>query len=195
MKKKVFIIVIILLSALCIFRIYKVNSGLKKEIVQVYPKGEAVQVGKNFFKSSIEDMDGYEVTVIDSEIIPTNKFLESHGEDPSVIDSDFDYIYSIRILVKNKYNQFMGEKGIDFREYVLQGTDYMLTMDSIAYKLANIKMDGQTKMSLNIDDVGMEFTLTYDISTELYTSLEKIEQDPPKLVICQYPEKKMLMTK
>lgn len=195
MKKKVFIIVIILLSALYIFRVYKVNSNLKKETVQVYPKGEVVQVGKNFFGKSIEDMDGYEVTVLDSEIIPTKKFLESHGEDPSIIDSDFDYIYSIRILVKNKYNQFVGEKGIDFREYILQGTDYMLTMDSIAYKLANLKMDGQTKMSLNIDDVGMEFTLTYDISTELYTSIEKIEKDPPKLVICQYPEKKMLMTK
>lgn len=195
MKKKVFIIVIILLSALYIFRVYKVNSNLKKETVQVYPKGEVVQVGKNFFGKSIEDMDGYEVTVLDSEIIPTKKFLESHGEDPSIIDSDFDYIYSIRILVKNKYNQFVGEKGIDFREYILQGTDYMLTMDSIAYKLANLKMDGQTKMSLNIDDVGMEFTLTYDISTKLYTSIEKIEKDPPKLVICQYPEKKMLMTK
>lgn len=195
MKKKVFIIVIILLSALCIFRIYKVNSDLKKETVQVYPKGEAVQVGKNFFENSIEDMDGYEVTVLDSEIIPTKEFLESHDENPSIIDDSFDYIYSIRILVKNKYNQFVGEKGIDFRQYVLQGTDYMLTTDSIAYKLANLKMDGQTKMSLNIDDVGMEFTLTYDISTELYTPIEKIEKDPPKLVICQYPEKKMLMTK
>ncbi len=195
MKKIAAIVIAVCLAAGWGIRVYHVNRNLKKSVVKVYDKGQVVPIGKDFFDKSTEDMDGYTVKVLDSELVSSKDFLTRYKERSGLLGKDVDYLYVIKIAVKNEYNMRGEETGIDLFQYMLQGTDYVLRINDIAYKLTMPNMDGNLAFSLRRGKEPMEFILPFEVMTRSYTTVDHLKADTPKLVVSQYPNKKMLKIK
>ena len=191
MKKIIAICVAILLATGWGIRFYFVNKDVNKPIIQVFQKGTEVPVGKDFFDRSDEDMDGYTVTVLDAELMSLDDFLQKYKaeEHRTELGVFTDYIYTVRVSISNQDNKFTNEKGISLVSYVLQGTDYILSLEQMSYQYANPDMPGAS-FSLR-QGTSMELLLPFEIMSSL-TSYEHILSDPPKLQISQYPHQKML---
>lgn len=191
--KKIWIIIsaILILSIAWGIRFYSVNKDVDSPVIQVYEKGEEVPIENDFFSYASEDMDGYTVTVLDAELLPVVDFLQKYNAEDQTENLGIltDYIYIVRISVANQYNPYNGEKGIALQQYVLHGTDYVLSLEDTCYQIANPDMPG-TSFSLK-KGTNMEITLTFDVISKA-TSIQHILDDEPKLMITQYPHQKMI---
>ena len=191
MKNRISLIiaVMVLMTALC--RICYVNINAEKPVSEIISRGETAEIKDNFFDKLDESMDGYAVTVRQSEIIPADEYLARyrHTIDEQMY-SDLEYYYVVTVIVNNKNNPFIGEKGIDFGRWYLQGTDYILKIEDFAYSLSNETVGNSMQISLR-ENSDMEFILPFYIFNKSH-SYEKISADSCYLVISDYPEKLML---
>ena len=181
----------VVLAAGWAVRFHAVNTELELPEIQVFRSGEEVPVGKDFFDYADEDMDGYTITVLGAELSPVQDFLEKYDstEKRELLGHFTDYVYEVRISVANRYNPHVNQKGISLLRYVLQGTDYVLTLDGDCFMMANPDMPG-TAFSIRRETT-MDMTLTFGVLSRV-TSLRHLAEDPPKLQITQYPHQKMI---
>lgn len=172
-------------------RFYIVNKDIDVPVVQIFSKGEEVSVGKDFFSYGDEDMDGYTVTVLGAEILSVQEFLQRYNaiDQAELLGIFTDYLYTVRVSVANQYNPYTDQKGIALQLYFLQGTDYILSLEDTCYQIANPDMPG-TSFSLR-QGTNLELTLTFDVMSKM-TSINHLSDDMPKLLITQYPHKKMI---
>ena len=191
MKKILIIVIAAVLAVGWGLRFYTVNKDVDAPIVQIFPKGEEVPIEKDFFNYADEEMDGYTVTVLGAELMTAKDFLKKYdaSDQADILGNFTDYIYTVRVCVANRHNPHTGEKGISLQQYVLQGTDYVLSLEDSCYQLANPDMPG-TSFSLK-EGTGMELTLTFDVMSRT-TGIKHLEDDVPKLLITQYPHQKMI---
>lgn len=195
MKKTILILTVIVLMGMLATRIYFVNKNSENFVTASFEKGEIVQIEDNFFEKSNEMMNGYNVKVIDSEIVPAEEYLEKFGHTlEDQFYSDLDYYYLVTVTVANVDNEFVGEKGVDFKQWFLQGDDYILRVEELAYSLANSDVGNSRSISL-MENSEMEFTLPFYIFSEVYTTYDKLIKESPVLVIASYPTKLMLNIK
>ena len=191
--KKIWIIIagVLILSAAWGIRFYSVNKDVDSPVIQMYEKGEEVPIGEDFFDYASEDMDGYTITVLDAELLPVGEFLQKNNamDQAENLGLFTDYIYTVHISVANRHNPYTGEKGVALQQYVLHGTNYVLSLEDTCYQIANPDMPG-TSFSLK-EGTDMEITLTFDVMSET-TNIQHIVNDSPKLLITQYPHKKMI---
>lgn len=191
MKKIILIAAAVLLSAGWIIRFSIVNEHVDVPAVQIYEKGAEAPIGKDFFDYGDEEMDGYTVTVLDAELLSTEAFLQRYdaADQAEKLGTFTDYLYVVRVSVANHDNPYTGEKGIDLRRYVLQGTNYTLSFEETCCLIANPSLPGSS-FSLK-KGTDMELTLPFDVMSQI-TSKEHLQNDPPKLQISQYPNQKLL---
>ncbi len=191
MKKIVIISLSVALILAWSIRFYLVNRDIDLPAVRVFQKGENVPVEKDFFVYSDEGMDGYNVKVLEAELVSVDTFLQSYnaGGQAENIGIFTDYIYMVRVSFGNQYNSFVNEKGIDLQVYYLKGTDYVLSLEDTCYRIANPDMPG-TSFSLR-QGTDMELVLPFSVMSS-QTSRDHILEDPPKLQISLYPHQKLL---
>ena len=191
MKKIVIISLSVALILAWSIRFYLVNRDIDLPAVRVFQKGENVPVEKDFFVYSDEGMDGYNVKVLEAELVSVDTFLQSYnaGGQAENIGICTDYIYMVRVSFGNQYNSFVNEKGIDLQVYYLKGTDYVLSLEDTCYRIANPDMPG-TSFSLR-QGTDMELVLPFSVMSS-QTSRDHILEDPPKLQISLYPHQKLL---
>lgn len=191
--KKIWIIIagLLVLSAAWGIRFYSVNKDVDSPVIQVYEKGEEVPIGEDFFNYADEGMDGYTITVLDAELLPVGDFLQKYNAEDQAENLGLftDYIYTVRISVANRHNPYTGEKGVALQQYVLHGTNYVLSLEDTCYLIANPDMPG-TSFSLR-EGTDMEITLTFDVMSKAI-SIQHLMDDCPKLMITQYPHQKMI---
>lgn len=190
MKRTIIIVLTILLAAGWGVRFYWLNKSADKLNIQTFKRGTTVPVGKDFFDVADEDMDGYTVKVLDASILTSEKFLQKYNatDQRKELGNFTDYIYIVHVVIGNRNNPYGTQKGIGLTQYILKGTDYILTFDEFSYQLANPNMPGASfSLSQNTEK---EFTLTFSV-TEL-TSYKHLKDDPPKLQISLYPTQKLL---
>lgn len=191
MKKIFAILLAAVLVITCGIRFYFVNMDIDTSVIQVFPKGEEVEVGEDFFYYSDECMDGYTFTVLDAEFMPTEDFFSRyHEEEKAEIFDDFvDYLYTVKVSVANKDNPYGEEKGIALPYCNLKGTDYILNFEDVCFEIANPDMPG-TSFALR-QNSSLEMLLVYAVMSS-QTSIEHISEDAPKLMISDYPHQKLL---
>jgi hypothetical protein len=191
MKKAAVLAIVIVLAAAWGARFYFVNSNAQKSITQVFEKGTEVPVGRDFFDRSDEDMDGYTVTILDAELIPTRDYLDSIGasEQSEILGTFTDYIYAVCVSIANIDNPYTDQKGIALERYYLQGVDYTLSLERACFQLANPTMPG-TSFSLK-QGTSKEIILPFEVMSE-FISLARLSSSPPRLQISQYPTQKLL---
>jgi hypothetical protein len=196
MKKIIILSVTFAVLIGCGIRIYYVNSTAEKPIIEIYAKGENVEIGENYFDQKNDElMDGYAVKVLDSRIVDADEYLENLNiERENSAFPDVAYFYEVKFAVENIHNQFVGEQGINLINWRLQGDNYfyMPSMNDPVYEALNPSMKGEKSFSLNIGDT-KEFIIPFYINMG-YNDMTPKEflKNPPKLVICDYPVEKKL---
>lgn len=191
MKSKIYVGIAVILLIIVFARIFYVNSVSEKASYEIIPIGEKAEIGDNFFENSTENMNGYIITVKNAEIISADKYLEQHGK--LITDQPYSLLqnyYLVTVNIKNVDNEFVGEKGIDFLRWYIQGSDYILRIEDYAYSLANESLGGSFQFSLN-QNKDMDFVLPFYMFSSDHP-YNKIENDTSYLVISDYPTKLML---
>lgn len=114
MKKFILPVVISLLVLGWAARVYSINADLDLPQKIVYPLGEIVPIENDYFDYEFEDMDGYSVQVLRSELVSAKEFLDRYnaGDRLSELGPYSDYVYAIEITVTNTSNPYTNEKGI-----------------------------------------------------------------------------------
>lgn len=188
MKNKLIYIITTLIIISISARIIYINVNKESIKAENIAKGDIAEIGDNFFDSSDELMNGYSVKILSSEIVKADDYLKKYGHsvDEQFYD-DLSYYYIVRVSVRNKNNSYVGEKGINFQRWYIEGSDYILRIEDYAYSLANSIEGNSLSISLR-EDSEMEFELPFYVFSESH-SYNKLKNDFSNLVITDYPVK------
>lgn len=191
MKKFVLPAVVFLLVLGWAARVYSINAGLDLPQKIVYPLGETVPVEKDYFDYAFEDMDGYSVQVLRSELVGAKEFLDRYNAIDRLpeLGPYSDYVYAVEITVTNTGNPYTNEKGIALLLYNLVGKNYILSIDTVCFAVSNPHMPG---LSFSLQQNASKTILLPFIVMGWQNDYNDLLEDPPMLQITQYPHQKML---
>lgn len=184
-------------------RIVWINSNVKAPVVKTYSEQEEVSIRNNIFTDDSENMNGYMVKVIDTEILSYDAYLEKYHykEDPGqpLVEPDDtmlpEMIYEISIEVRNRNETDDVDSGIDFFNYKLIDTDFSLSVDRPLYAIANPDMeDGSLCVHLN-PGTNQIFHLPFlfsPSSEDISITEQDIKNAGMYLVVSRYPEQQRI---
>ena len=136
MKIKIlaFVLIVTLLS-IRITKISVVNSKNYKPKTLFYTLCDEVQIEGDFFESSSEKMDGYSITVLNTEIISTKDFIDQNNSYSNKMNGE--YLYLVKVKFRNINNKYGNSAGIDIGQYILQHNSYINFVEREAFQLIN----------------------------------------------------------
>lgn len=187
MKKVLVLLTVIIISVLSI-KVYLLNKKAIYPISQQYKKGETVAIENNFFNSSKENMNGYSVTVIGTDIVSVNSFCEKYNVKEKEELLRYDYIYMVKVDFQNNDNSLGENAGINIGEYMITNGAFMNYYCSEAYPYLN---DFDSPMFSLRPNSNKEFIIPFAIDEE-FISLDKIKNGNSKLIVSLYPYQKEL---
>lgn len=209
MKKLIIISLVLILSIFIGIRIWQVNKDIDLPTVHSFQMGEEVAIEQNIFLDSFENMDGYTVTVNDAEIISYDQFLIKYNyqedkNNPLFESNDLNFpemIYDLHLTIKNtntseKPNE---HKGINFVNYQLIGTNFLLQISNPMYMIANPDLNGELFEGFQLRPASeMDFQLPFYFGPS--SIIDKIQvqdilDDDVYLVISLFPEQKQILIK
>ena len=187
MKIKIlaFVLIVTLLS-ISITKISVVNSKNYKPKTLFYTLCDEVQIEGDFFESSSEKMDGYSITVLNTEIISTKDFIDQNNSYSNKMNGE--YLYLVKVKFRNNNNKYGNSAGIDIGQYILQHNSYINFVEREAFQLIN-NIETQ-KIALR-ENTEMEFTLPFHIVSD-YIDVNKLNNKDTQLVVSLYPQKKVI---
>lgn len=196
--KKIRILILTLVIAAAVVmgvRIYRVNRADNRTVIENYAQNEKVAIGKNIFQDETENMNGYAVTVKESEIMDTEAFVEAFcdGEMP---DADLPVkVLAVRVIICNDSLTEDVEAGMNLIYYRVAGDDIYLPINYDLYEYANrASADGSVRFMLRPDSE-KEFILPFG-SANLGVSEEALEKAVKSrelyLPVCLYPVQKQI---
>ena len=185
MKKIILPVVISLLVLGWAARVYSINANLDLPQKIVYPIGEIVPIENDYFDYEFEDMDGYSVQVLSSELVDRY----NAGDRLSELGPYSDYVYAVEITVTNTDNPYTNEKGIALLLYTLVGKNYILSIDNICFAISNPHMPG---LSFSLQQNASKTILLPFIVMGWQNDYNDLLENQPMLQITQYPHQKML---
>lgn len=187
--RKSLIILTIIIAFFYSIKVYSLNSKVTYPVVQRYRKGEVVDIETNFFNSSRENMNGYSVTVIETELVPVVSFCDKYN----VIEKDellqFDYIYMVKVNFQNKSNALGEDAGINIGEYMITNGSYMNFYCNDAYQYVN---EFKSSLFSLRQGTNKEFIIPFAIDEQFINS-EDFKKGNPKLIISLYPYQKEIL--
>lgn len=191
MKKIILPAAILLLAAGWGARAYSVNTDLDLPKKMVYPLGDIVPIEHDYFDYESEDMDGYSVQVLRSELVTAEEFLDRYNASERLpeLGPYTDYVYAVEITVTNSSNPYVNEKGIALLLYNLVGKNYILSIDDVCFGMANPHMPG---LSFSLQQNASKTILLPFIVMGWQNDYNDLLENPPMLQITQYPHQKML---
>ena len=132
MKKKKVGISIIILCLVVVFglRFYDVNRNVKTSIIQEFSVGEVVPFGDDFNNSPDENMNGYALQVLSSEIVSVDEFNEKYNQsNEEIVDDLTEYYYLVHVSFENSNKMQDVENGVLLDLISLVGTNYYIIID------------------------------------------------------------------
>lgn len=189
MKKIICALIAVFLAAMYATRVYIVNINAVDTIPLKYSMGTEVAIEDDFFDSSIENMNGYSVTVIDASLITIDDFFFQYNETNRGKYEFQEYMLLVKVKFKNISNEYGSMAGIDLTQYILQERAYINFMNRDAYKLIN----GIDSLAFSLR-LGTEKELIIPFSIDLeYLDVKQIQNHSPHLVITLFPHKKSIV--
>lgn len=184
-----------------------VNRGIESPEVVQFEKGEEAEIGRNIFNDRVENMNGYSVTAESARIMTYEDYLKKYGyneeEDGVLFEEDSmlrpEMIYEVDILVKNHNKEDNTGCGISYSDYKLTASDFMLSVSSPLYWIANdIAEENQNlMMSFRLrPESEMRFHLPFYFapgSPAESVSEETVRDANLQLVLSLYPEQRQIL--
>lgn len=191
-KKKIIgiLAVIILACGFCV-RVNFVNTNIAMPVTKEYQKGEKVPYEKDYTNQPEESIDGYSITVLDSELLTTEAFYKKYSlSEQEISGLTTKWYYVVKVSFANENNQSGTAMGISlYNTSLVSKTDYAM-VDYGPYSLLNPDMPG-LGFSLT-PGTDKEVILTYPITSTAYDDMDDIKNANFQLQITQYPVRKMI---
>ncbi|UJW58022.1 DUF5028 domain-containing protein [Bacillus sp. A116_S68] len=207
MKKKAITLIIISLLTGIGARIWYVNKEVDIPPLATFQMGEEVAIEKDFFLDDFENMDGYTVAVNKAEIIPYQEFLAKYNyiddEDAPLFEEDNihypEMVYDLQLTIKNtnKTDDLTEHSGINFINYHLTGTDFLMQINDQLYSIANPELEaGMTEGFRLRPESEMDFNLPFFFAPStnvLPIQTKAVLNDEVYLVVSLYPNVKRIL--
>lgn len=188
-------------------RIWYINNDIDLPPVYTYEMGEEVAIENNIFLDEFENMDGYSVIVNTAEIIPYETFLSRYNyqedtDNPLFEEDELSFpemVYDLHLTVKNTNITDDPEEhsGINFINYQLIGTDFLLQISSPLYRIANPDLEADFIDGFRLrPDTEMDFHLPFYFSPSAILGpiqVEDVNKDSVYLVVSLYPNAKQIL--
>lgn len=201
-KRKFFCVILFLVSIFIGLRIYILNKKVEYPKTVIWKIGEEVNLERNYFYDIFEICEGYSVCVNEAELLEYDDFRKKYhyGEDEEKKFSQFNYrfpdmVYDVTVTIKNK-NKETKETGINFYNYNLCASDYILSVDSYLYELANAEKKSQSMMISLQPESELVFHLPYSIeidSPDSYLDKNALQTEDLYLLLSMYPVQNQIL--
>lgn len=195
-KRRWFIGVLGFLGIFIGVRIYYINREIEYPQIMTWQIGEEVDLNKNYFYDISEQCEGYSVCVNEVQLLTCEEFMEKYGYGEEEIKALADYssifpdmVYDVSMTIRNK-NKEKKETGINLYDYNIYAADYVLSIDSYLYELANAEKKTQSLMFSLQPESELVFHLPYSVaiySPAAYVSEDILQTDKLYLLISMYP--------
>lgn len=172
-----------------IFRIIIVRNSADLPKVMFYQMQEEVKLDNDFFDDSQENMNGYSVKVIKTELLTKNEIEKKYGKITSFYN--FDYILIVSAEFKNFDNDRGEKSGIDLSKYIFQENSYINYFDEDLFKQVN--HFESYRFCLKKDSIRC-FDIPFIINTN-QISIKRFKKGNPSLIVSLYPNKKTILLK
>lgn len=204
----------ILISLLCTalfvgigFRIWYVNKDINLPPVHTFEIGEEVVIERDIFLDEFENMDGYTVTVNNAEVITYEEFLEKHlyqesENNPLFEKNDMSFpemVYDLHLTIKNinTTDDPNEHSGINFLNYHLIGTDFLLQISDQLYMISNPDLEVKISEGFRLHPgTEMDFHLPFYFAPSSIMEriqVEDILNDDVYLAVSLYPNQKQIL--
>lgn len=171
-------------------RVYCVNSQTRYPINKNYAKDEEVEIENNFFDNNREKMNGYSVSVVNTELITIEGFCKKYNVEKQGGLLCSDYVYLVTVNFKNN-NSTVENAGIDLGQYMIVNKAYMNYCDREAYKYVN---DFKSLIFSLREGTNKDFVIPFTINKS-HISEEEFKKGNPQLIISLYPARKAISLK
>lgn len=188
-------------------RIWYVNKDIDLPPVHTFEIGEEVPIEQNIFLDDFENMDGYTVTVNNAEIVSYDEFLAKYhyqesDDSPLFEEDDMNFpemVYDLHLTIKNTNltEDLTEHKGINFLNYHLTGTDFLLQISEPLYMIANPNLKTEIFEGFRLrSETEMDFHLPFYFAPSSIMEriqVEDILNDNVYLVVSLYPNQKQIL--
>lgn len=197
MKRKNAVAFISLFVA-CIWAInvFKVNTDVEKAPVAVYPMGQWVEYGDNFYDKETEGRSGYSVKVVDADVVRFDEYLNQHNISVFKDEELFkpEYIYDVTVVVKNDNNS---DSGISMIDTTLNSVNDIMQVDFDVFDALYPQLYGSVSFSVK-PGTEMEFHFPFVIANESFQKVcdyKYLTGETFYLNLSQYPVKQRIEIK
>lgn len=166
----------------------------------VYPAGESVPFGENFFWSDSENSNGYTITVDSSQVRNVREFLEEKGASWEEVYPETEEtlppserVYLVTATVANESNE---EGMVQFGNFALTSGSILLQLDGTLNNLSSPELANAGSFVLA---VGKSRTFTFDFTPDsatvaagAETLYRRMETGDFYLCISQVPERRLI---
>ncbi|MDY5577955.1 MAG: DUF5028 domain-containing protein [Lachnospiraceae bacterium] len=176
-------------------RIWKVNTEDEKIKQETYEMGETVDLSGCYLFQEDENVEGYSVTVIDSQLMTRQEFMESHG----TINDDFnlkndELVVNVKLLIQNSNKQDTGQTGLFIGGYKLTDRACFINLDSTLLTIANPTLPSEMFLAIRPDsEMVVELPFSFSQNTKINPiSKDRVEKGNFILTVAFSPVQKNL---
>lgn len=207
MKKILIVLLSITLFVSIAVRVWIINKDIDLPPVHTFGIGEEVSLEQNIFLDDYENMDGYTVTVNHAEIVSYDEFLKKYNyqeskNTPLFEENDISFpemVYDLHLTIKNTNTTDNPDKynGINFLNYQLIGTNFLLQISDPLYMVANPNLEAKISEGFRLrPNSELDFHLPFYFapsSNMERIQIEDIMNDKVYLVVSLYPNEKKIL--
>lgn len=207
MKRIAIILITIFLFIGISIRIWYVNKTVNLPPIDTFQMEKEVAIEEDIFLDDFENMDGYTVTVNQAEILPYQDFLAKYNynddeNDPLFQEDNIFYpemVYDLQLTIKNTNDtdDLTQHSGINFINYQLIGTDFLMQINDQLYSIANPELEaGMTEGFRLRPESEMNFNLPFFFAPStnvLPIQTEAVLHDQVYLVVSLHPTVKRIL--
>lgn len=174
-------------------RIWYVNKDREETVTEIYPMGEMVSFGEDYFHHDDEIRRDYSVRVNSAEIMPAKEYAKTLGYTPEEVWPDGTVvtdIFAVEVTIRNDCKEEDQQFFDLLNVHILsEGEDYQYEHDLMAKMYPVVGQTAGFKVA-----PGTEYTMTipYAVLDWQHTNGEKIKQKQNYLLLSMYPTKKMI---
>ncbi len=188
MKKIICSIVLLLFAVLFALRFHYINSNQSYPIHQNYKMTDDVPLENDFFVSANENMDGYSIKVVSTELLTYDEFMERYHVEAEKEEAfeTADHILLVTADFSNISNNQGENAGINLHHYILQSRSYINYVDREAFAYVN---DFNVLSFCLREKSEKRIVIPFRIYKG-HISMERFYSGHPELVVSLYPYKK-----
>lgn len=192
MKKIIITIVCFVCIVFYIGRVYYVNANSEPIVIKEYTMGEKVPYERDYNRASNMIIDGYSIEVLGNKLYKKQDFVKEFNIKSKIEDfTKYFYVVDVKFYNDNKENNT--DSGI-FLGFIplITSVDYVMPEDDISLEVNPNLPDVSFALR---HESSMDVKIVYALNEPYFTSEKQILDKNFKILITQYPTRKVLNIK